>query len=43
MRTWERPQNIYVHADEDQLKYAAAVLAKEISPSFLPTNLPHQR
>lgn len=28
--------NIYVHTDEEQLKYAAEVLAEAISPSFCP-------
>ena len=28
--------NIYVHTDEEQLKYAADVLAEAINPSFCP-------
>jgi integrase len=32
--------NIYVHTDEEQLKFAAEVLAEAISPTFLPTNCP---
>jgi hypothetical protein len=29
--------NIYTHTDEEQLKFAAEVLAEAISPNFLPT------
>jgi integrase len=32
--------NIYVHTDEEQLKFAAEVLADAIKPNFLPTNCP---
>ncbi len=32
--------NIYVHTDEEQLKYAAEVLAEAISPSFCPPICP---
>jgi integrase len=32
--------NIYVHTDEDQLKYASEVLAEEIRPNFCPPNCP---
>ncbi len=32
--------NIYVHTDDEQLKYAAEVLAEAISPSFCPPICP---
>jgi len=32
--------NIYVHTDEEQLKYAAEILAEAISPSFCPPICP---
>jgi len=35
--------NIYVHTDDEQLRFAAEVLAEAISPSFLPTRLPTKR